>query len=187
MERKEEKMLMLGPIVERQHTEFADVIIEQSLDALMDEPDFPMLPPEVMEQIGEYKIEYVSVLAQAQKMAGIQAIQRTAEFAGNLAQGFPTVLDKVDADQMLDEFHEGVGGPVSIIRSDDDVAEIRENRAAEEAKIAEMQEQMAAQQMQGEQINQGGQVLQNAKTAGEALKGASETDVEALMQKIQGA
>lgn len=186
MERKEEKMLMLGPVVERQHTEFADIVIEQSLNILMEDPNFPLLPPELMEQIGDYKIEYVSVLAQAQKMAGTQAIQRTAEFAGNLAQGFPEILDKVNADDMLDEFHEMVGAPVNNIRSDEEVAQIR--AARQEAQRAQQQAQQVAmqQQLEAQGLDNQHKVLQGAKTASEALQGAANTDVEKLIQNIQG-
>lgn len=186
MERKEEKMLMLGPVVERQHTEFADVVIRESLDILMEEEDFPQLPPELQDEIGDYKIEYVSVLAQAQKMAGTQSIQKVAEFAGNLAQGFPEILDKVDPDEMLDEFHELIGAPVKIIRTDDIVQEIRAGRQAEQQEQKQIQRQAQQVAMQGEQINQQNQAMQTEKTAADALKGASETDVETLKQNLQG-
>lgn len=186
LERKEEKMLMLGPIVERQHTEFGDVIIEQALDHLMDDPEFPLLPDELMNQIGDYKIEYVSVLAQAQKMAGTMAIQRTAEFAGSLAQGFPEILDKVDADEMLDEFHDLVGAPPNIIKPDEEVEVIREDRAAQQKEMADMQKAMAVQQMEGQRADNQQKTLQGAKTAGEAMKTAGEVDVEGLMNNIQG-
>ena len=186
MERKEEKMLMLGPVVERQHTEFADVVIRESLDILMDDPDFPLLPDELMEEIGDYKIEYVSVLAQAQKMAGTQAIQRTAEFAGNLAQGFPEVLDMVDPDEMISEFHDMVGAPVQIIRTDDVVQEIRQGRQQKQQEQEEIQRQAQQVAMQGEQVNQQNQAMNTEKQAAEALKGAADTDVEKLMANLQG-
>jgi len=46
----------------------------------------PVLPPPPDELKGmDLRVEYVSILAQAQKMAGLQAADRLVSFAGNLA------------------------------------------------------------------------------------------------------
>jgi hypothetical protein len=44
------------------------------------------------------KIEYISLVAQAQKMVNISSIERMTAFVGNLAGVFPEVADKFDAD-----------------------------------------------------------------------------------------
>ena len=187
MERKEEKMWLLGPVVDRHNIEFTDVIIENSLNILMEEPDFPMLPPEIMEQIGEYNIEYVSVLAQAQKMVGTQALQKTMEFAGNLAQAFPSVLDKVDPDAALDEYHDMVGAPVRIIKStsDESVQATRAGRAQQEQQAQQAQQVAMQQAIQGESLNQQHTAAKSAKVASEALGGAAGVDTAALLENVK--
>jgi hypothetical protein len=186
MERKEEKMLMLGPIVERQHTEFADVIIEQSLDILMDDPDFPVLPDELMHEIGDYKIEYVSTLAQAQKMAGTQAIQRTMEFAGSLLQVYPELRHKINPDEALDTFHDLVGAPVELINSDDVVKQLREAEQQQQQEMQQAEQAAMAQSVKGQAIQNQKAQAESVKIAGDALKGAAETDVQALMENLNG-
>lgn len=164
--RKEEKMLMLGPVLERLNDELLDPLIERTFSIMLEQsvprwmrllPGKPVLPPPPEELAGlDLKVEYVSILAQAQKAMGVTSIERTVSFAGNLAGINPDVLDKLDLDQAIDEYASMIGAVPTIIRSDDDVAKIREAKA-----------QQALQQQAAEQI---GGVIQGAKLL-------SETDV----------
>ena len=101
----------------------------------------PPPPPALSEQLVE--IEYLGVLAQAQKMADLAAIEEEAQFVGALAQLSPEALDKFDSDQAIDEYHERKGAPPRIVRSDEQVAEIRAQRAQQQR-----QAQMAAEAQQ---------------------------------------
>jgi len=91
------------------------------------------------------KVEYVSLLAQAQKAVGVAAIERTLGFAGSLAQLKPEVIDNLDGDAMLREFVDQVGPPPNTLTSPDDVAKIRQGRArqAEQQQLLEAAEPMA--------------------------------------------
>jgi hypothetical protein len=50
-----------------------------------------------------------------------------------VSQYVPEVIDKVNIDQYVDEYADKLGIPPGIIYSDEDVAEIREARAAAQA------------------------------------------------------
>jgi hypothetical protein len=67
-------------------------------------------------------------------------------FAGNMAALVPGIMDKIDADQAVDEYARLVGSPARIIRSDEDVAAIRDQRAqqAQQAQQAAMMSQATA-------------------------------------------
>lgn len=152
-ERHEEKLLMLGPVVERLNTELLEPCIDLVFDLLVQqsepywrgvlkgEPPLPP-PPAELENV-ELKVEFISVLAQAQKAVGIAAMDNLANFVGALAQMAPTALDKLDFDQMIDERAEMLGVSPRIVRSDDDVAALR-SAQAEQAQQAKQMQQMAA-------------------------------------------
>lgn len=90
------------------------------------------------------KVEYISILAQAQKMVGLQSIDRFVGFVGNLAQVYAEGLDKVNFDQAIDSYGEGLGVDPNIVRTDDEALAIRQNRAAQQA----MQQQVMLEQEQ---------------------------------------
>jgi hypothetical protein len=70
-----------------------------------------------------------------------------------------SIWDKVDVDQAIDEFGDAVSAPVRIIRSDEDVAAIREQR--------QQREQMAQNVALMEQAASGMQKLSQANTEGD--------------------
>ena len=91
------------------------------------------IPPPPEELAGApLKIEYTSILAQAAKANGTSSIERVIQFAAGVAQatGNTDALDKIDADQAIDEYADRVGSPASMLRDDDAVAQIRATRAS---------------------------------------------------------
>jgi Bacteriophage head to tail connecting protein len=156
-ERHQEKLLVLGPVMERLNDELLDPLIDRTF-AIMAKRNLVPLPPKHLE--GEnLRVEYISIMGQAQKMIGTGSIERLAGFAGNLAAVRPDVLDKIDFDQTIDEYANMLGVPPRMIMSDDKVAEMR----AAKAKAAQ------AQQAQ--------QLIPMAGEAASAAKVLSETDV----------
>ncbi len=131
VERHEEKLLMLGPMVSRFHGEFADPTIERVFELMDEARMIPEAPPQL--QGTDLHVEYISILAQAQKMVGTTALEQYAGFVGRIASVAPTVLDKMDADQMVDEYADSIGVSPNVVRSDEDVLEVREQRAQQEA------------------------------------------------------
>jgi hypothetical protein len=141
-ERHEEKMLMLGPVIERLKNELLDPLIEITFDAIMAAGIAPPPPEEL--QGTDINVELVSMLAQAQRAIGTNSIDR---FTGNLAavaQFKPNVLDKFDEDQWADIYAEAQGIDPRLVVPNDKANEIRQARAqaaqaaaqAEQANIA---------------------------------------------------
>lgn len=140
-ERHEEKIMMLGSIIERLQSEFLDIIIERVFNIMS---NLNLLPPPPKEIQGRnIKIDYISVLAQAQKMIGISSIEQTFAFVANLAQVKPEVLDKFNADEAIDMYSELVGTPPKVIISDDKVAQIRQARQDDAEKQQQAEQAMA--------------------------------------------
>ncbi|MHC8321211.1 portal protein [Pseudomonas sp. GB2N2] len=149
VERKEEKMLMLGPVLEHINDEGLDPLIDRCFNIMLRQSlpiwqgiidGVPLLPPppEELSDI-ELKVEYVSILAQAQRALGVASLERYAAFVGNLSGAFPTAADKMDSDQLIDEYANAIGVVPTVVRGDEQVAQIRQQRA---------QQQQAAQAQQ---------------------------------------
>lgn len=142
-QRKEEQLLQLGPVIERQHNESLNTLVDILFDKLTEND---LLPPPPEEIQGEnLKADYISALAQAQKAVATGAVERLFAFAGNLAGAKADVLDKLDFDQSIDEYADMIGAPPALVRSDDKVAEMRATR--EKAMAAAQNAEMAAKVM----------------------------------------
>ena len=135
-ERHEEKLLMLGPVLERLNNEMLDPLIDIVFDKLMAAGVVPPPPKEL--EGAEINIEYVSMLAQAQRAVGTGAVDRLLGTVGAIAQMKPEVLDKLDGDQIIDHYADLLGVDPSLIIADDKVAIIRKDRAAQEAQMQQM-------------------------------------------------
>jgi len=142
LERKAEKVLILGPVVESQIHDFLD----PALDLVFHfGAKAGRIPPPPQELAGaEFKWEYISALAQAQKLAGTESIDRLTAKVGELSQLNPEALDKIDVDEAIDTYAEMVGAPFGVVRSQEIVIEMRKARA--ERMVAEQQKAEAAQE-----------------------------------------
>lgn len=137
--RNEEKLTQLGPTIERVNTEKLSVAIDRVFGIMMRGQMLPPVPDAMRDQ-NELKVEFVSILTQMQRMVGLGQIERTASFVGNLAGAFPEAADKLNTDEMIDEYAERAGTPPKLIRTAEQVAKIRQQRAQQQnaAKAAEM-------------------------------------------------
>ena len=141
-ERHEEKLLMLGPVLERLHNELLDPLIETTFTRMIEAGIVPPPPPE-LEGV-DLGVEYVSMLAQAQRAVATNGIDRFVGNLGAVAQFKPDVLDKFDADQWADVYSDMLGVDPELIVADDKVAFIRQQRAQQ---IAAQQQAQAMQQV----------------------------------------
>ncbi len=173
--RKEEKAAVLAPTLESITDEVLDPVIIRVFRLLERAGRIPD-PPQILASV-PLKIEYTSILAQAAKAAAVGSIERTVQFVAGVAQatGNPSVMDKLDADQVVDEYTAAVGGPAAIVRSDDAVASIRADRAQQQR-----QQQLAA---SAQPLKDAAQAV---KTAGDAVPEEGSA-AQALIDAMQGA
>lgn len=162
-QRHSEKLVMLGPVIFRIQSEYHTPAVERAFNILQNLGAFPPMPEELKGQ--NLKIKYISPLAQAQRMVGIDSIQQTVNFAMSLAEANPSVLDKIDFDEAVDQFGDMAGAPPKVIKSDDVVQQLRQKRDQEIA-AQKQQEQIAAS-------------AQNAKTLSE-----TKVDTDSLLDGL---
>lgn len=142
-ERHEEKLIMLGPMLERFHNEGLDPLIDRVFGIMSRAGMLPPAPDEIADSV--LRVEYISILAQAQRAVGISGIERLVGFVTAAAQVQPEVVMKIDFDQAVEEYGDMLGVPPKIILSDDVVQKRREAAAALQAQQAQlMQAQQAA-------------------------------------------
>lgn len=156
-EKKEEKLLLLGPALGRFHTEGLDVIIDRTFEIAQKAGIFPPPPEELADS--ELKVEYVSILAQAQRMVSSGGIEKVINFAAQMGQIWPEALEKIDPLQVMDEYSTSIGINPRIIRGDDEVNQ----------RINDKQQAMAAQQqqMQTQEVANMGKTLSETDTGGD--------------------
>lgn len=151
-EKHEEKLLMLGPVLERLHTELLDPLIDRTFNILQRNGVLPVPPPELQNR--ELNVEYVSVLAQAQRLVATGAVDRLVGFVSQISTVWPSARHKVNALQAVDDYAESLGVDPAMVRSDDEA----EAMAQAEAQQAAMAQSMAMAQ----------QGVEMAKTASDA-------------------
>ncbi len=173
---QQEKLQQLGPVVERLQDEFLSPIIERTYNILERMGAFPPIPDDVAERLSaeEVKIEYISPLAQAQKMSGLVNIEQAVAFAGQMSQLWPDAVKKVDPIGAVTEYFEMLGAPGRMQRSAEEV----ERMIQEEQQM--MQQQAEAQQQ--------AMYAQAAAPAAQAAKNLTEAaqDGNPALQALMG-
>lgn len=129
-ERHEEKLLALGPVLESLDHGLLQPVIENTFHYMQEADILPPAPDSIAEKA--IKVEYISILAQAQRAVGVAAIERTVGFAGSLAQIKPDSLDYFNAEVALREFADQVGPPPAILNDSKTVEAIRKQRAQQQ-------------------------------------------------------
>lgn len=150
MERTQEKLQQLGPVVERMQNEFLSPTIERVYNILDRAGAFPPIPDELRDVITEQniRVDYISPLAQAQKMSGLVNIEQGVAQIAQMAQIWPEVKTKIDPIATISDYFEKLGMPAVTQRSDEEAAELMQQEAEQQAQMQQMaMESQAAQNM----------------------------------------
>src|SRR5690606_13631944 len=113
-------------VLERLHNELLDPLVETTFQRLLAAGLLPP-PPEELQDV-ELNVEFVSMLAQAQRAVGVNSSDRYVMTLGSIAQMKPEVLDKLDADKWADAYADQLGVDPAIIVPSKQVALIRKDR-----------------------------------------------------------
>ncbi len=154
-ERHEEKLLMLGPVLERIHMELLDPAIDRAFVIAW---DAGLIPPPPAELEGQpTQVEYVSILSQAQKAVGVNRIEQSVGFLGSVAQIYPEARHLLNVERTVREYSNMIGAPAVIFKSNEEYAKAVQSE--------QQQQQMAQSAAVGEQMAQGVKALGDADPA----------------------
>lgn len=138
MARKREAAQQTGPAISMYEPQILDKVLSRTFNAAQRLGVMPD-PPEGLGGNFLLTAEYLGPLSQMLRQTGSDSTRQLISDVAAFAQLQPDILDKVDMDQVVDELARGIGAPGSVVRSDDQVAEIRQARAEQQ-----QQQQQAA-------------------------------------------
>lgn len=136
--RVEEMQKSFGSTTQRLNEEFLDPLVTRSFDLMLKGGAFDPIPDMVQESMVNnrmgLKINYVNILSRSQKFEQLTNIRQLVGVAQELAvaTGSPEPLDRLDTDEIMRLNEEVLGVPTDIVRSDADIAAIREGRAEQQ-------------------------------------------------------
>lgn len=146
--RQEEKLLALGPVLEQLNDDVLDPLIDLAFHFMQRQNLIPEPPQELSG--APLKVEYISIMAQAQKLLGIGSLERFVGFVAQLPAIDPSgsYLAKIDVDQLIDIYADTLSLKVGVVRPDEQVAAIKQAQAQAQAQAAQQEQMNMAAQTQ---------------------------------------
>ena len=167
--RRAESLIMLGPVLERIEYELLGPIVERVFAIMSRAGILPPAPAAIQGQ--PINVEFISMLATSQAAAATGGIERLFAVAGNLVGIDPAVMDNIDIDYAIDKYSSLMNNDPRIVRSPQELQQIRAQRAKDQ---------------QAQQMAQQADTAQKMAAAGQTL---SQTDVgggQNALQKMTG-
>ena len=168
IQRNEEKMRLLGPVLGRLQSELLKPLIDRVFAILLRNNMLPQAPEFLSGR--DIEIEYVSPLAKAQKSTELQSIMRAVEILGSLANVAP-VFDYVNFDNLVKHLADIVGVPQKILKSQSQVN-------AERQQAQQQQQEMQQMQQLQQVAKAGGDIAPLAKALPDEARAVANADVE---------
>ena len=144
VQRNEEKMRILGPVLGRLQSELLQPMIIRIFNIMLRNNLLPDAPEILLNQ--EIDVEYVSPMAQAQRGQELSSIVRGLELFGQIGQVAP-VTDYIDPQGLVKHLIKILGLPARMIRSDNEVEELAQQKAEAQQQQMAAQQQMAQSEM----------------------------------------
>lgn len=143
MQRTEEKLRLMGPVLGRQHHELLKPLIDRVFDILQRKGAFDKPPRELIGK--NIDVQYTSAIAKVQQSSEIVNIQKAIAAVAPVAQFSPESLDLIDGDESVRHILKMSGVPTELLRDEEDVEEMRSARAdAQNQQIKNAQAQQQA-------------------------------------------
>ena len=168
IQRNEEKMRLLGPVLGRLQSELLKPLIDRTFAILLRKNLFRPAPEFLSGK--DIDIEYVSPLAKAQKSTELQSIMRAIEIMGSLSNVAP-VFDHINMDKLVRHLADIVGVPQKILKPQNELN-------AERQQAAQQQDQMAQMQQLQQVAEAGGKIAPLAKALPEEARAVANADIE---------
>ena len=171
--REEEKLILIGPVLERLHDELFIPQVDRTFNLMVTQDLLPPWPPEI--QGMPIKVEFISLLAQAQKMVATSAVDQYMGFISMHAQAFPELLDAPNVDRVADGYASYLGIEADMLNPQEKRDQTRQSR----------QQAIQAQKSQAA-LEQAGAMASTAKTMSETPMGTDEGAPSALQALLSG-
>lgn len=136
---------LLGPIYGRMQAEYLQPLVERCFGIAFRAGIFSETPESLQNKY--ISIKYVSPMARAQKFDEVTAISNFVQMTMQNSQVNQEVLDNIDFDKATRFTGEALGVPAQLIRTEQEVADLRQQRieAEQQAMQAQLAQQVIAQ------------------------------------------
>jgi predicted DNA binding CopG/RHH family protein len=168
IQRNEEKMRLLGPVLGRLQSELLKPLIDRAFSLILRKNLFRPAPEFLAGK--DIEIEYVSPLAKAQKSSELQSIMRAIEIMGSLSNVAP-VFDHINMDKLVRHLADIVGVPQKILKPQSELNAERQQAQAQ-------QEQMMQMQQLQQVAEAGGKIAPLAKALPEEARAVANAEAE---------
>lgn len=165
----EEKFVALGSVLERANKDVINPVVDITFDWALRHALLPPAPPE-LEGL-DLKVEYLSILAQAQRQIATKGSIDYAMFMMNFANVFPSARAKYNVDQVVEDVADSLGVNPNQVNDDEETAAIREQEM-QAAQAARQAEAMAAAKQGASAAKDLSQATLDGNSALTALTGA---------------
>ena len=135
LQRQEEKMRLMGPMVGRLQSEFLGPMLDRVFALMLRRNELPEAPPE-LEGV-KLNVDYISPVARAQKSQAVFNFTRFLEQMVPLANVKPEIFDNIDADGTFRWAHGTLDAPTETLVDPEQVQQSREQRAQEQQQMQE--------------------------------------------------
>lgn len=142
MQRTEENLRLMGPILGRLNDELLKPIVERLMGIMFRRKLFKAAPS-ILKNV-DLKVEYVSQIAKAQKTGEAGTLGRVFNAMLPLIQANPQIMDNFDGDASLKYFSDMFGLPEQLFKKPEVVAKQRQQAAQDQEDM--MQSQLANQE-----------------------------------------
>lgn len=144
MQRTDERLRFLGPILGRLNNELLKPIIDRTYDILLRRGKMPK-PPGILKNKPDLRIVYTSQIAKAQRTGEANTLQKVIQVSLPVIQAQPDVMDNFNGDKIIRNNAALFGLPTDFLNDPKAVKQTREARAqAQRAAAAAAQENLNA-------------------------------------------
>lgn len=144
---------MLGPMYGRLQTEYLQSILDRCFGLALRSGALGNPPEELQGRNLSFK--FVSPMARSQRMEEVTATEQYVMSLSQFSQVDQTILDNVDFDAVAIFVGNGRGVPQSIMRTADEVKELRDMRQKAQEEQAQAQQQQQMMEMAGGAVAKG--------------------------------
>ncbi len=146
MKRAQEKAQLLAPIMGRQQSELLEPIIEREIDILSQAGVFDHIPvPAALVEAGGVRVKprYETPMARALDSLDSESVLSAFQAISAFAGADPSILEIIDLEKAGRKVWAGFNAPADVLRTDQELAEIRAARAEQQAAMQQQQEAAA--------------------------------------------
>lgn len=132
----------LGSIFSRMQSEYLQVLLERTWGLAMRSGVLPLAPQELM-QASRISFNFINPMAASQKLEWVTAIQNLMLNVSQIAELDQTVMDNLNLDAMVQVMSDALAVPIEVLRTDEEIAQLRQAKQEQQQAMQEQQQQQA--------------------------------------------